>query len=289
MINEPREKLVDLVGEFPYDLYHFCNWRRPRAGRVQDQLHQLEGIVRFAWHEDDDDGETVAVFSGLTINGGPAHLYMGPAGSAGGLVSKVSLRKVYATIIQSKQREAQYYHDDARLLKRILPRLLRAQFYLALTICHELCHAIYFATMTEGERGDIEPFYCDDRLNEFGNVWEMAVFGGRVSTINTYLRGPLYFYKWPDFQRTMEEHDQFERRQPKRYYNCYFLAMNWINKIQRQAFWDAVPPTTAYLRYPKSAGWRETYQGADYDPNWNSQDSSDGWVRPNSKGQINYP
>lgn len=62
---------------------------------------------------------------------------------------------------------------------------LRIQFMLALTMVHELMHALNFKLdpwRTEGF--GLEPFYIDTRLAELGSQWEREIFGVSIRKVH---------------------------------------------------------------------------------------------------------
>ena len=57
--------------------------------------------------------------------------------------------------------------------------LLRTRLLLAVTLVHEVCHALYFATREDNKKKDrFEYFYRDYRLPETGSTLESLLLGG---------------------------------------------------------------------------------------------------------------
>ncbi|GAB7357761.1 hypothetical protein MBLNU459_g0411t1 [Dothideomycetes sp. NU459] len=80
--------------------------------------------------------------------------------------------------------------------------LLRTRFHLAITLCHEVCHALgtaaditntfhpdYHTGMTEWakthDRLPLEPFYRDYRISELGATFESVLFSGLIRPLAT--------------------------------------------------------------------------------------------------------
>lgn len=215
-----------------------------------------------------------------TGDGEPALMFLGPPGTGGGYASNITINKVFVEYIKymKRQQAAENINEDPH----VQPQLLRLQFQLAVTICHEINHAI--GNATRGDK-DIEPFHCDDRLNELGFAWEMAVFGGRIAEMKGLAQYPLTFTKWPDFLRADRSLAIYERRPPMKICNNFFLSMQWINMVQQQQFWDVEHVDPKFLRYPKTIGWRDDYEWG-LESDWKSQYSSEADIRPDSRGHI---
>lgn len=164
-----------------------------------------------------------------------------------------------------------------------LSQLLRLQFYMALTISHEIAHAINNAVSVLL----YEPFYEDQRLSELGRAWENEVFGGMTELIfETDARNPLAFAKWPTYaDKATPRNGVLALKGPKRYTTWYFVSMKWVNDIQQQWFWD-VPGDTTKLRIPKRVGFQKKYRDADYDRDWDQEKSSEGRWPGDSRGRV---
>lgn len=164
-----------------------------------------------------------------------------------------------------------------------LSQLLRLQLYMALTISHELAHAIGYAVSME----TYEPFFADQRLSELGRAWENEVFGGMAEMIfETDARNPLAFAKWPTYNDKPEPQlGVLDMRGPKRYTTWYFVSMKWITDIQQQGFWDVAGGATKLL-IPKRIGFQKKYKYDDYDRDWDRRRSSEGRWPGDSRGRV---
>ena len=177
------------------------------------------------------------------------------------------------------------YHYIENLSKGNMPlsQLLRLQFYMALTISHEIAHAVNNAVSMQV----YEPFYEDQRLSEVGRAWENEVFGGMTEMIyETDARNPLAFAKWPTYaDKPAPKNGVLDLRGPKRYTTWYFVSMKWITDIQQQWFWDVAGDTTK-LRIPKRIGFQKKYGYQDYDRDWDQRSSSEGRWPGDSRGRV---
>lgn len=164
-----------------------------------------------------------------------------------------------------------------------LSQRLRLQFYMALTLSHEIAHTVNNAVSMQ----TYEPFYEDQRLSEIGRAWETEVFGGMAEMINeTDARNPLAFAKWPTYaDKAAPKNGVLDLRGPKKSTTWYFVSMKWISDIQQQWFWDVRGDTTK-LRIPKKLGFQKQYRYGDYDRDWDRRKSSEGRWPGDSRGRV---
>ena len=137
-------------------------------------------------------------------------------------------------------------------------QVLTLQFKLAVSICHNIVHAIGhaadlallldaimestyrdLATLEKAERskervGSNEPFVEDESVAELGYSWENAVLGGTVQWANQ-VDHPLFFSKWPSF---LTDGDNPRRAAYSRTATQYVVPLHYLRNIHRQAFWD---------------------------------------------------
>lgn len=62
--------------------------------------------------------------------------------------------------------------------------------------------------------------------------------------------------------------------------------MTWIADLHRQGFWNTLNGDASKLRIPKRVGYRQYYRGADFDPEWNREDSSEGRYPADEDGMV---
>ena len=167
--------------------------------------------------------------------------------------------------------------------KGSVSQLLRLQFSTAITLAHETAHAVNHTVSME----TYEPFFDDQRLAEIGHAWEQAVFGGIVRCLgHEDARNPLAFCKWPNASPTGRSDIILERRLPKRLTTFYFLPMTFISSAQQADFW-ATAGDSSKLRIPKRHGRQVKGWGPDFDPDWVSEDSSEGRHPGGRLGRVN--
>ncbi len=137
-------------------------------------------------------------------------------------------------------------------------QILTLQFKLAVSICHNIVHAIGhaadlallldaimestyrdLATLENTERskervGSNEPFVENESVAELGYSWENAVLGGTVQWANQ-VDHPLFFSKWPSF---LTDGDYPRRAAYSRTATQYVVPLHYLRNIHRQEFWD---------------------------------------------------
>ena len=155
-----------------------------------------------------------------------------------------------------------YYLNEFRHLSEQLDvnsdHLLSLSFQLAITLCHELAHAMNFAVNLDllrrlnvcnpRERKAIpftEPFVDDKRITELGLRWENEVFGGVMMTSLESLNEPLFVYGWPLFLARNVERSP-ERAGPGRISTTYLISIYYIRNIQSQVSLRCGQTSSAY-------------------------------------------
>ena len=186
---------------------------------------------------------------------------------------------------------------DTRKTAQEINHLLRVQFLLAVTICHELMHAVDTAIQEDPQL--LEPHFEDQALNELGWAWEQVVFGGVIDAVEEkgpldYIdremcHWPLFFSRFPSpkhYQSGLEpelpspQRTIFERKPAKGLFTQYYLPMRWISRLQQQSTWDDWEQSTnpKWLHIPKRVGTQRRNVVWEIDPNWRtSKCSEDEW------------
>lgn len=137
-------------------------------------------------------------------------------------------------------------------------QILTLQFKLAVSMCHNIIHAIGhaadlallldaimestyrdLATLENTERskervGSNEPFVEKESVAELGYSWENAVLGGTVQWANQ-VDHPLFFSKWPSF---LTDGDYPRRAAYSRTATQNVVPLHYLRNIHRQEFWD---------------------------------------------------
>ena len=143
-----------------------------------------------------------------------------------------SKKKMHRTIVRL---HADIYNEACKLRDLKYPdenQKLRFYLFLAVSLCHEVAHAIEQADVFHGNETPYfvpEPFIGNLWERESGSMWEKFTFGGKIYSINGDSSGKygLCTEAWPcpsedrEWQNTM-----------------YSIPMDWIEKIQQQQFWD---------------------------------------------------
>ena len=139
-------------------------------------------------------------------------------------------------------------------------QILTLQFKLAISICHNIIHAISHAAdlallldaIMESTYRDLatlentsrskervvtnEPFLENETVAELGYSWENAVLGGTVQWANQ-VDHPLFFSKWPSF---LTDGDYPRRGGYSRTATQYVVPLHYLRNIHRQEFWDGM-------------------------------------------------
>lgn len=185
--------------------------------------------------------------------------------------------------------------------------ILNLKFRTAVTLVHELAHAINRAvdinafpilneialTATASSRM-YEPWYEDQRLAELGWAYENEVFGGIIGTLpgpgwdrpdSIDPSHPVFVHKWPG----TETNEHPKRRGSKQSMTLYLVSMYFIHNIQQQSFWDyySAHRDLSKLRIEKTIGVRIETQESDIDSTWDPEYSSEG-MWPANENHLVY-
>ncbi len=174
--------------------------------------------------------------------------------------------------------------DNVTSLRRLgahgsVSQLLRQQFHVAITLAHELVHAIENSISLES----YEPYFQDQRIAELGLAWEQAVFGGRVTMLSN-IENPLGLVKWPTAWKESQPEQMLQRRLPKRTCTVYLVPMIFASNIQQPAFWAQALDWNS-LKIPKRHGLQLPGH-APFDPTWVKEESSEGRHPGDAQGKV---
>lgn len=167
-------------------------------------------------------------------------------------------------------------------------KILKLQFEMSVTFCHELIHAINYAIDLDllkflikrgpsavGEKVDYnEPLYAGQRAAELGFFWENEVLGGSITGSRIDDNMPVTINEWPTFEKRDPENPDPERAGPAPFSTSYLVSAYYIQNVQSQEFWDFFkqehPDDHHALRIRKSVGTFKVYgnERDDYDRNW---------------------
>lgn len=280
----PRER-IDYEGQAVLEI-EFTGTNETRRNMAKKALNRLAESISFMTENPQDDGEkncdaivshTLALHSyGINI--------ADDSGTPRGIASLIRLNRNHLsklTILLAQN------GDNTS-------QVLTLQFKLAVSICHNIVHAIGhaadltllldaimestyrdLATLENAERskervGSNEPFVEDESVAELGYSWESAVLGGTVQWASQ-IEHPLFFSKWPSF---LTDGDYPHREPYSRTATQYVVPLHYLRNIHRQAFWDnmKVGDTTA-LHIQELVGILVTNPDADPEDLCNEPDS----------------
>ena len=191
-----------------------------------------------------------------------------------GLASMVCIIPTYLTLLKELLNDPQN--------KRF--QILKLYFELALTICHEVTHAIDFAVEFGLLKSYIEmgrkfhgvpfsePFHKGQRVAEIGFFWENHVFGGACNQSIPNPEDVVFLVEWPSWVYRDKEANP-ERAPPRKLCFKWLVSIYYIQNSLIQEFWDEVklqyPNDLLALRMRKTIGFKCESQGDDYDKTWN--------------------
>ena len=159
--------------------------------------------------------------------------------------SRILYPKTIRPLAVKRGRSSAIRIDDACLvLIRILQqkeqtlqdvnRTLRIQFRMALTICHELSHAINIAVAKTRN----EPYYGYQDINELGFAWQEYVFDGLVHSVDPDYRWSMGLFHFPEPRHYVSKYGRHRRGNgPPRSHTFYWVSMKWISRLHRQSAW----------------------------------------------------
>ncbi|KAL9107787.1 MAG: hypothetical protein Q9187_008380, partial [Circinaria calcarea] len=190
--------------------------------------------------------------------------------------------------------------DDLGPSSKTLNQALRIQFLMAVTLCHELVHAVNNSRLWAELIP--EPFFRDQPLNELGLAWEEEVFGGAIANVQDRnwsskdCQWPLFFTHFPCPQdyRMLEPHlppekqDVFARRAAKATYTNYYIPMAWLVQLHKQSNWDRWRYATdmKMFRIPRRVGVQFKNHEFPIDPEWSPSKSSEGDWPGDEQGKV---
>lgn len=133
-----------------------------------------------------------------------------------------------------------------------LPHRLRQNHILAITLLHELCHAIHIVQT----KADVEPFFEDHRQAELGFAWEQSVLNGVLLPVlkdatTENARWGLQFNRWPEewskenslmVDRLVKKStdDPVLRASRRRWTTRYLVTMVYIQSLVTARKWEQI-------------------------------------------------
>ncbi|KAB8303528.1 hypothetical protein EYC80_004938 [Monilinia laxa] len=169
-----------------------------------------------------------------------------------------------------------------------------AQYLLAIVMCHELTHALWFCIQDHKLNKHYEPFFEDAPQCELGFEMENSVFGGLIEALIPTPAAPFAYA----MGCTYPNYSSLDQRVPrtivmdkaKAYYDQsfqYFIPIQTFEDIRKQTYWDTAIRqfgfTVIHTRSIKH-GWK-----VDFAPDWKDVNEEG---RPSYKAslfaRINY-
>ena len=134
-------------------------------------------------------------------------------------------------------------------------------FSLAITLCHELAHAVAHARF--GNYDDLAPGFEDQHFSEDGFDWENCIFGGCIQKAG----GVLTLIEWPspelfeDYMRHVCGGGMFVQSAPKSEVQLKFrVPTSHVGSLFDKTFWQNLS-TADGLKVPKLMGYRSIPAG----------------------------
>lgn len=133
-----------------------------------------------------------------------------------------------------------------------LPHWLRQHHLIAVTLLHEVCHAIHMVRT----QVDAEPFFEDHRQAELGYAWEQSVLNGQVDPVavikhtHNTIYG-LHFSRWPHrwrpenarmlYKWPLAEMDDYVWRVGRRHWETkYLVTMDYVQALVKSREWQQI-------------------------------------------------
>ena len=183
--------------------------------------------------------------------------------------------------------------------------MLNVQFSLAVTLCHEVGHAVGFASNWEYRRDVlsariskipdppcVEPFYNGQHTAELGYAFVNEILDCNFSQ---YMDAqPQTFGQLSDWPNGWYHHSFAPYVLPNRdapakakTYQVFILDMKYVQRVFRQDFWDSLAQLPKpedqglALKIPKTVGFWDCFQ-ADFDT-WSQEEKVAMWKKANRK------
>ena len=170
-----------------------------------------------------------------------------------GLASTINLKDDYLRGLMM------LYRDP----KKNMMQIAKLIFNPAVTLCHEIIHALNFASNTElfneytkrglwGQRRMYhnEPFRGDNRQAELGFLWESIVFGGTIGQSLEDHNAPVIVAEWPSLSLHDPEIYPWRKGFPANTVE-YLILMQYLINIQFERYWKGTADSPQNFR----SGW----------------------------------
>ena len=248
----PRERM-DYEGQPVLEL-EYIETNETRRNMAKKALNRLAESLSFIVENPKEDGKKncdAIVSHSLALHSYGINI-ADDSGTPRGIASKIRLNRNHLSKLT--QLLDQHGNDNTS-------QILTLQFKLAVSICHNIIHAISHAAdlallldaIMESTYRDLatlentsrskervvtnEPFLDENEtVAELGYSWENAVLGGTIQWANQ-VDHPLFFSKWPSF---LTDGDYPRRAGYSRTATQYVVPLHYLRSIHRQEFWDNV-------------------------------------------------
>ena len=125
----------------------------------------------------------------------------------------------------------------------------KLNFELAVTICHEVIHAVNYAVDSDLFKRTVqmagiklsfnEPFYKGQHVADLGRFWEKQVFGGACQQSFPNPKAAFFVCEWPSWM--FQFNNSLPQRAPLKRQSCKWrVPTEYIQDIHTQQFWDNV-------------------------------------------------
>lgn len=183
--------------------------------------------------------------------------------------------------------------------------MLNVQFSLAVTLCHEVGHAIGFASNWEWRRDVlsariskvpephyVEPFYNGQHTAEIGYAFVNEILDCNFTQyIDAHPEMFGQLCHWPNgwYHHSIASYVMPNRDAPAKAkeYETFLLDMRYVQRVFRQEFWDSLAKVSKHedqgqaLKIPKTVGFWACAQ-ADFDA-WPREEQVAMWKKANRK------
>lgn len=155
--------------------------------------------------------------------------------------------------------------------------IARHRFNLAVTLCHEVAHALDTLAPSQCGHGylKVNHYFEDEKKSELGFAWEAEVFGFTAEGAFAYGETLVNFaldHPVPRYRQILALPGK--SRPSSRGLAGYVIPIDYIARVQRQIFWDRSRRTMTMLRISTKMEYRTSGRCDDL-PSGNSQD----WVQ----------
>ena len=212
--------------------------------RATQALKQLGKSIRFCMTSLDNDTKLAENTHGSTspvTTGYPDGISIIEASEPTGLASIVFISPVYLRMLKELLVEG--------LNKQFMT--LKLYFEIAITLCHEVMHAVNLAFASDLLQNYIargkqfvaypynEPFYEGQDVAEVGYFWEKHVFGGACMQSMPHNDRAVFLGEWPSWL-FRDRDEQPERALPRKRALKWLVSAHYIKNIQTREFWTKI-------------------------------------------------